>query len=172
MIPEPILNKDSIGVCTPDEKGDFILGLYLYDIKESEEIRGNTMINRGMAYQKYPPTYLTLSYMVTAFSKSDIKTKFLDDQRILGRAIQVITDNAFININEITKSPDLLIKQAKMELLSLSNEDKIKIWNNTNNPYRLSFCFSVTPVELESTRMRKVSRVIEVAANVEEKKNR
>lgn len=169
MTPEPILNEEFIGICTPSEKGDLLLGIYLYDIKESEEIRSTTMINRSTNRQKFPPTYLTLYYMITAYSNTEIKFKYIDDQRILGRAIQVLNDNSTINIEELTNSSELLMPEAKIQLLNLNNEEKSKIWNVPNVPYRLSLCFSVSPVELESTRERKVQRVIDVISEVKEK---
>lgn len=169
MTPEPILNEEFIGVCSPSEKGDLILGIYLYDIKESEEIRSTTMINKGINRQKFPPTYLTLYYMITAYSNTEIKFKYIDDQKILGRVIQVLTDNSTINIEELLNSSNLLMPEAKIQMLNLNNEDKNKIWNFSNVPYRLSLCFSVSPIELESTRVRKVQRVIDVISEVKEK---
>lgn len=169
MTPEPILNEEFIGVCTPSEKGDLILGIYLYDIKESEEIRSTTMINRTMGRQKFPPTYLTLYFMITAYSNTEIKFKYVDDQRILGRVIQVLNDNSTINIEELLHSSDLLMPEAKIQILNLNLEEKSKIWNASNVPYRLSVCFSVSPVELESTRERTVQRVVDVISEVKEK---
>lgn len=171
MTPEPILNEDYIGICAPYEKGDLILGIYLYDVKESEEVRSISMVNMSSNRQKFPPTYLTLNYIITAYSNTEIKFKYLDDQKILGRAIQVLTDNSIINMHELTNSNDLMMQESKIQLLNLSHEEKNKIWNFPNTPYRLSMCFSVAPVELESTRLRKVQRVVDVISEVTEKKN-
>lgn len=169
MIPEPILSEDSIGICSPYEKGDLILGVYLYDIRECEDVRSNSMVNLGMNKQKFPPTHLTLYYMITAYSNTEIKFKYLDDQKILVRAMQVLIDNSDINIGELINSPNLLISEAKIQMLTLNNEEKNKIWNFPNLPYRLSMCFKVFPVELESTRERQVQRVVEVMSDVKEK---
>ena len=43
MVPEMLLNEDSIGVCSPEDKGDFLLGLFLYDIQPSELMRSSEM---------------------------------------------------------------------------------------------------------------------------------
>ena len=169
MIPEPILSEDLIGVCSPNEKGDLVLGVYLYDIRESEHIHSVSMVNMGINKQKFPPTYLTLFYMITAYSNTEIKFKYLDDQKILGRVIQVLTDNSIINISELTNSPNILIPEVKIQMLDLNNEEKNKIWNFSNLPYRLSMCFKVFPLELESTRVREVQRVVDVMTDVKEK---
>lgn len=169
MTPEPILNEEFIGMCTPSDKGDLNLGVYLYDIKESEEIRSATMINRGVSSQKFPPTYLTLYYMITAYSNTEIKFKYLDDQKILGRVIQIISDNSIIDVASLVNSTNLLMPESRIQLLNLSNEDKTKIWNAPNTPYRLSICISVSPIELESTRVRNIQRVTEAITNIQEK---
>ena len=36
MVPDLIPDKNGIGLCGPDEKGDFSVGIYLYDIEEAE----------------------------------------------------------------------------------------------------------------------------------------
>lgn len=169
MIPEPILSEDLIGVCSPNEKGDIVLGIYLYDIRESEHINSVNMANVGMNKKKFPPTYLTLFYMITAYSNTEIKFKYLEDQKILGRVIQVLNDNATINLSELINDPNLFIPEVKIQLLDLNNEEKNKIWNFSNVPYRLSMCFKVLPVELESTRVREVQRVVDVMSDVKEK---
>lgn len=169
MVPEPILNGDLVGMCSPSEKGDLALGVYLYDVKESEEIQGNSMINVGNRRQKYPSTYLSLFYMMTAYSNTDFKTKFLDDQRILGRAMQVLSDNSSINLSEIMNSSNITIQEGRIQMLNLNNDEKMKIWNAPNVPYRLSICFKVSPIELESTRVKNITRVIETITKVQEK---
>lgn len=169
MVPEPILNGDSIGVCSPNEKGDLTLGVYLYDVKESEEIQGNSMINIGNRRQKYPPTYLSLFYMVTAYSNTDFKTKYLDDQRIIGRAVQVLGDNSTINLSQIMNSSNITIQEGRIQMLNLNNEEKMKIWNAPSVPYKLSMCFKIAPIELESTRVKNVARVVEAITTIQEK---
>ena len=170
ITPEPILNKESIGLCSPNDKGDLTLGIFLYDITKSKEIRCNTMINMGMQTQKYPPEVINLNYMITAYSNTELKSKCFDEQKILGRAIQILVDNPIINTGEIINSPELILNEAKIQLLDLTFEEKYKIWNSQNTPYKLSICFRVYPVEIQSTRTRTVQRVVEAISQIEQKK--
>ena len=55
-----------------------------------------------------------------------------------------------------------------IELLSLSLEEKMKIWIFPNKPYKLSFCFKASPVELESRRTRSTRRVVDIDLTVQE----
>lgn len=171
MTPEPILNKDSVGLCTPSDKGDLSLGIFLYDIKKSKEVvRCNTMINMGMKVQKYPPEIVNLYYMITAYSNTELRSKYFDEQKILGKAIQVLVDNPIIRMDNIASLPEAIMSEAKIQLLDLNFEDKFKIWNGQNIPYKLSLCFKVYPIEIQSTRIKTTQRVIETISEVEEKK--
>ena len=73
IVPEVLANEESIGVCSPEDKGDFLLGLYLYDIKQSEVFRNSEMQIMDSKRQKYPPVNLELYYMLTAYSNGDVK---------------------------------------------------------------------------------------------------
>ena len=97
LVPEIIQNTDGIGLASPSDRGDITLCVHLYDVSESEDYRQSGMISDGVSQQKYPPVYLTLSYMITVFSASDIKFRSEEEQRIMGRVIQVLRDNSVIN---------------------------------------------------------------------------
>ena len=85
IVPEVLANEESIGVCSPEDKGDFLLGLYLYDIKQSEVFRNSEMQIMDSKRQKYPPVNLELYYMLTAYSNGDVKFRSLEEHKILGK---------------------------------------------------------------------------------------
>ena len=60
LVPDTLQNPDAIGLCSPADRGDYIVGIHLYDIRESEELRVNTMIARGAEELQYPPSYVNL----------------------------------------------------------------------------------------------------------------
>lgn len=63
LTPEPIKKLEKIGLCSPAERGDFQLTLYLYNIEESGEYRINTMIDKADGSQMYPPkTFFFITY--------------------------------------------------------------------------------------------------------------
>ena len=80
IVPEVLANEESIGVCSPEDKGDFLLGLYLYDIKQSEVFRNSEMQIMDSKRQKYPPVNLELYYMLTAYSNGDVKFRSLEEK--------------------------------------------------------------------------------------------
>lgn len=166
MVPESLQNPDHIGLCSPADRGDFEIGIHLYDIRESEEVRTHDMVTVDISRQKFPPVYLSLYYMITAYSNGDIKYRSEEEQRLLGRVVQVLRDNAAFgegSLNQDERDPEPVI-----EMLPLSLEEKIRIWNVPNIAYKTSLFYRVGPVAVESTRARESRRVTDITFTVKE----
>ena len=168
MTPEVIQNPDAIGLCSPDEKGDMLLGLHLYDIRENEEVRVNERINLEAGRQKYPPTYVTLCYMITAYSSADIKFRAGEDHKILNRVLQVFNENPLLDASSFTPTMRAAEMNLRIHIANLTTEEKQRMWNFPNHPYRASLFYRVAPVEVENSRTKAVSRVLEAEFAVEE----
>ncbi|MDO4539750.1 MAG: DUF4255 domain-containing protein [Syntrophomonadaceae bacterium] len=168
MVPDTIMNPDTIGLCNPADKGNIILGLHLYDIKESEEIRVNDMIDREPNKQQYPSTYLSLFYMMTAFSTVDVKFRAEENHRILGKAMQVLQDNAVFSAETLTPVEAARGTNLRIQMLNLDAEVKHRLWTFPNLPYSLTVFYKVSPIELESTRIRTVRRVVDMEISAKE----
>lgn len=166
MVPDIITDKNGIGLCGPDEKGDFSVGVYLYNIEENYDFKQSGMINVNYKEQKFPPLVLSLYYMITAYSSSDIKFRAIQEQRILGRVMQILADNSIINGSDFGN--DVMGADIRIELLNLSIDEKIKLWNDNTKPYKTSICYKITPVELESTKGRRISRVTEFTVKLQD----
>ena len=78
-----------------------------------------------------------------------------NEQRILGRAMQVLMDHAILY-----ESAEEDEGSASVTLLPLSYEEKTKIWSVLSVPYQLGIYFSVSPVLLSSRRVRTFRRVV------------
>lgn len=166
MVPDIITDKNGIGLCGPDEKGDFSVGVYLYNIEENYDFKQSGMINVNYKEQKFPPLVLSLYYMITAYSSSDIKFRAIQEQRILGRVMQILADNSIINGSDFGN--DVMGADIRIELLNLSIDEKIKLWNDNTKPYKTSICYKITPVELESIKGRRISRVTEFTVKLQD----
>lgn len=166
MVPESLQNPDHIGLCSPVERGDFEIGIHLYDIRENKEVRSHDMVTVDTLRQKFPPVYLSLYYMVTAYSNGDIKYRSEEEQRLLGRIVQVLRDSAVFGegvLNQDGRDPEPVI-----EMLSLPLEEKMRIWSTPNTAYKTSLFYRVGPVAVESTRSREVRRVTDITFTVKE----
>jgi len=168
LCPEVILTPDNIGLCSPAEKGDLILGLHLYDVRESQEMRATNMVNVSSGQQRYPSAFLTLSYMITAYSKADEKHRAGEDQRILGRVIQTLEDNAALSADTLTPVERAAGSDLRIQMLALETEAQQRIWNVPNQAYRTSLFYRVGPVEMESARTRRVQRVVDLDLTAKE----
>lgn len=168
MVPEIIVSADAIGMCSPTEKENVSLGLYLYDVRESESMRVNGMQLDGQNRQKYPPMYLDLYYMLTAYSVSDAKFRASEEQRILGRAMQILHDHPSISPDTMAFGISPSGETIRIEMMQIDTEEKVRLWNSSNMAYRLSLFYKVSPVLLESTRSVATARVTALDFTVDE----
>lgn len=169
LVPEVIKSPEQIGLCSPSDKGDCSVGIWLYDIRECEELRTHSMIPIDSTRQKYPSCFVNLFYMITAYSSGDIRYRAKEEQYVLGKILQTLRDYAVIGesseMGEDTESslPCQIIMQ------NLSMEDKMRIFNVQGQSYKTSLFYEVGPVEIESEKARRVTRVVDVQFDMKEK---
>lgn len=168
LCPDIIPNPDTIGLCSPADKGDMVLGLHLYDLQESKEVRATDMVNLGVNKQRFPSSHLSLCYMLTAYSRADVKHRAVEDHRILGGAIQVLRDNGVLSSSTLTPVPAVGPTDIRIQMLHLETEAQQRIWNVPNVAYRTSLFYKVGPVELESARVRTVQRIVGLDLTIKE----
>ena len=168
LCPEVILSPDNIGLCAPSDRGDMVLGLHLYDIREDREIRGTRMRDESPTSQRYPPLYLSLSYMITAYSKADLKFRALENQRILGKIIETFQDYPVIGTDLLSPGNRGTGLDLHIEMLNPNMEEQRKIWNVSEQAFQTSLFYQISPVELESTRTRRIQRVVDMDVGVKE----
>lgn len=157
LVPGLLQSQDNIGLCSPADHSDIILGLYLYDVREDEDIRVNGLQQVDQKYLQYPPMFLDLHYMVTTYLTMDLRYRTEEEHRILGGVMQLFHDNPILESGPGTGNEDL-----KLELENMDIGEKMKLWSGFGDPYRLSLFYKVSPVRLESKLFTKVTRVKEI----------
>lgn len=172
LVPEFVDHKEEIDLCSPDERGDLTVGIFLYDIRESEEMIGIGPRDKGIAKQIYPSLFLNLYYMITVYSESDIKFRARQEQKLLGRILQVFHENKLFPEEYLHDGSQTIHYPVKVELEKLRLEDKMKIYNVPGKSYKNSLFYRVYPVELESDLVKKVHRVVDVDLTAREEKGR
>ena len=165
LVPDVIAHAGSIGLCSPDDHGDYTLGVYLYDINPDDEIPAVGMVNTGLDTQSFPSTFLTLDYMVTAYSSSDLKFRAGEEQKILGRVVQAFGDKRVLPFGVLGIGAST---NARIELLKLEREEKMRMWTFPETPYKLSLFYRVHPVEITSTKVHSIVRVRDINMLVDE----
>lgn len=164
MCPEPIPSPNNIEVSTPaDQDVDYIVGVYLYDIREESDVTQRPYMQRGRVQLQRPPRPYGLYYMVFINGSSQMGLKALDIQKIIGRAAQIVNDNSSVYPNELqrwldTQEPPIVLSQAKINL-----EEKVRVWQAINKPYQISLFYKAAPVFLSSEVVINTPRVAEAS---------
>jgi hypothetical protein len=135
--------------------GGMTLTLTLYEVAEDPSARNKPDIRVVQNHQittRRSPAALLLRYMITAWSG-----RIVDDQRILGRAIQTLYDNAVISGPELAGSSLSGGDEAiAVTMIQQSIEDRTHVWRAYDKPYRLSVNYEVRVVKLASERPARV----------------
>lgn len=140
------------------------LTIYLYRITENSHLKNERRREVDVDRYRRPPLALDLYYLLTAHPSgegSDGMERTEEQHRVLGRAMQVIHDNAIISGSDLRGSladqPDLQISIDPQDM-----DEVMSIWSTFDEtPFRPSVAYLVTPVLIESTETEEVSRVIE-----------
>jgi len=152
-----IESEDQITLSSPEEiESDKRLSLFLYQVTENDYLKNQEMQSVNSTKLKYPPLSVNLFYMVMPHTQNREK-----DHIIVGKVMQIFYDNAILRGSILQGS--LAGDELKLILNPLSMDELNKIWNvmSKSKPYKLSVCYEVTPVRIESMRKREVKRVIE-----------
>ena len=167
MCPEPIPSPNNISVCSPAEQdADYILGIYLYDIREEGEVSVPSMLGTGRTRLQRPPRPYSLYYMLFINGSSQMGLKAADVQKILGRAAHIVTDGNVVNPRQLqtwleNEEPPIIFTPAKLSL-----EDKVRVWSAINKPYQVSLFYKASPVFVSSEIIVDSPRVTEAQFSV------
>ncbi len=167
MCPEPIPSPNNIEISSPASQDvDYILGLYLYDIREENDVTRPPRVARGRVQLTVPPKPYSLYYMVFINGSSQMGLKAPDIQKIVGRVAQIINDNNSVYPNELQTwldggEPPIVLSQAKISL-----EEKVRVWSAINKPYQISLFYKAAPVFLSSEVVINTPRVTEATFGV------
>lgn len=148
-----------VGICTPAEPGDLLLGLYLYNIRPCTDINPPAIIRKGSSYQELPPHFLTLYYLVTAYSRADGVYKTAEDHNILFRVIETFQNTPVLTEKELGYRPGTYIDKLQIQMVDLEPNEMINIWSFHENQYRLSVAYKITPVEVSAQAGSLITRV-------------
>ena len=167
MCPEPIPSANNVQISSPASQDvDYLVGIYLYDVREEADLVHQGAIRRGSIQLQKPPKPYGLYYMVFINGSSQMGLKDLDIQKIIGKALQIINDNSSVLPQTLqpwldTYEPPIVISQAKLAL-----EEKYKVWQGVNKPYQISLFFKAAPVLVSSEIIVNTPPVTEARFNL------
>ena len=133
------------------------VNLFLFRVVENPFARNEDWKPVGTDALHYPPLALNLFYVMTPFAENK-----LDEQRVFGEAMRVLHDNAIIPATSLRGALSNTTEELKVELCQLTLDEITQIWSALSKPYRLSVCYQVRMVLIDSLVERPIRRVLEV----------
>lgn len=122
--------------------------IFLFETVEDASARNRPAVVKNVPPKlqtQKPPMALLLRYMLTPWSGDR-----LTDHRLLGRAMQVLYDDAVLSGPQL-QGPLAGTDQAlKVSLSPLTIEERARVWYAIQKPYRLSVTYEVRVVNLDS----------------------
>ena len=167
MCPEPVPSPNNIEISSPASQDvDYIIGLYLYEIREETQVARPPVVDRGKVQLIQPAKPYSLYYMVFINGSSQMGLKAPDIQKIIGRVAQIVNDNSSVRPQELqpwldSAEPPIVLSQAKMAL-----EEKVRVWQAINKPYQISLFYKAAPVFLSSEMMIDPPRVSDASFGI------
>ena len=133
------------------------LSLFLFKVETNPHMNNREKQNIDHKKLQYPPITLDLFYLLTPFA--EIRS---DEHAILGRVIQTFHDHAILKGGSIKGGLEGTGREFRLTLFSLPFEEMFHLWQSfTEKSFRLSICYKVTPVEIDSSREEEARRVLE-----------
>lgn len=173
MCPEPIPSANNIEISSPSSQDvDYIVGLYLYDIKEDVAVTQPEYVRHGRVQLQKAPRPYALYYMVFINGGGQMGLKDPDVQKIIGKVAQIVNDNSAVLPSELqswltAEEPPIILSQAKISL-----EEKVRVWQAINKPYQVSLFYKASPVFLSSADIIDTPRVTDASFTLNISKGR
>jgi hypothetical protein len=102
---------------------------------------------------RYPPLALNLSYVLTPYAENK-----LDELRVFGEAMRVLYENSILPTEALRGGLENTAEELKVDLCHLTLEQLTQVWSALGQPYRLSVCYEVRMVFIDSAAERVVTR--------------
>lgn len=169
LTPEPIGNRELIALCSPHESENNQITLYLYQVEEDTQGAESGYYQVSREVERIRPARYNLRFLITAHSKAPVQMKEADQYRMVGAALQVLRDHPVIDQQYLSGSLAEQNARIHVALEKTTQDQLLKIWNNSASPYKLSFVVLLSGVEIDSKRERRITRVTDVAIATEQK---
>jgi len=132
------------------------LNLFLYQVQQSPTFRNMNLPNVHDGERGQQPLSLDLYYVLTAYGAND------DDllaHRMLGRAMLMLHDGSTLTREQLRMAlpgNDVWqqVERVRMRPQPFGPEEISKLWTGFGKPYRLSVCYQVSVVLIESTAQK------------------
>jgi hypothetical protein len=158
------IDRSEIALVSPADVGadsDVRLSVCLYDVTENHVLKNQQRTVVDETRTRDPPLALDLRYLLTAFpsqSGSDETANTLDQQRVLGLAMQVLREHAILGPDELPSS--LADNEIRVAREDESLQTVTDIWSTFGDTgLQPSVTYQLSPVFIDATTEQAVERV-------------
>jgi hypothetical protein len=143
------------------------LSLWLYQVMPNEHLRNAPDVRRldpqdpsNDDQRFFPALGLNLLYLLTpSITEENGAANDVADQQLLGRAMQVFHDQCVVRVT--SKENPAQGEELHISLAPRTIDELAEVWEAMQQPYRLSVCYEVRAVRIESQRRVAGGRVAE-----------
>lgn len=156
----PANQTPSVELSNPaDQADEKTLSIWLYQVTPNPHLRNAPNVRTSDETQRFPPLPLDLCYLLTPSQKDEGA-----NQATLGRALQVLYDHSILTLHAGDDIEELHLNICQRSITELA-----EVWEALQKPYRLSVCFEVRMVQIDSERVLPAGRVRQRSAEFKEK---
>ena len=131
------------------------INLFLFRVIENPFAKNREWLPVGPGVLQKPPLALNLFYIMTPFANDR-----LDEHRAMGEAMRIFYDHTILTAPLLKGELEHTAEELKVDLCQFSLEELTRIWNALSQPFRLSVCYEVHIVLVDSTIEQSANRVI------------
>ncbi len=132
------------------------VNVYLFRVVENAFAKNRDWVPVSINGLQKPPLTLDLFYVLTPFAKDE-----MEEHWALGEAMRILYDNAIISGPQLKGGLQHTDEELRVDLCQFSLEELTRIWNALSKPYRLSVCYEVRIIMIDSAVEQPVQRVLE-----------
>jgi hypothetical protein len=154
LLPAPTPVAEIHDLLGPISTSPARMTIFLFEVIEDATLRNRhpRRIDNapGVEFIK-APIPLVLKYLLTPWGGDP-----LTDHRIMGRALQVLHDDAVLSGPQLRGSLSGTSEAIKLKLAPLTLEEQTRVWYSVQRPYRFSVTYDVRVINIDAQK-RKVS---------------
>ena len=132
------------------------INLFLFRVAENPNAKNQEWLVEGTNKLRYPPLALNLFYVMTPFAEDP-----LDEHRVLGEAMRIFYTHSILTGSFLKGDLENTSEELKIELSQLNVEELTRVWSAFTIPYRLTVCYEIRILLIDTDLDRDVERVIE-----------
>ncbi|MFC6724135.1 DUF4255 domain-containing protein [Halobium palmae] len=139
------IESGQIGLGSPKTAEDgFLLTLYLYKIAPNGHVTNREHVEVDLGVTQRPPLGLDLYYLLTAYPQTSDSRHILNQQKLLGRALQVLRDRSVMT-GVLPGGEDI-----RLSLHPGSAEEVTDVWSTfSETPYQPSVVLLASAVRID-----------------------